>query len=756
MNVDVKILDQTSGALTAYFSNRLSSDAAILDLQYECARIGGCSSLTMLAKRVGNASSIACGNKVEVWVADSSGVFARKYLGVILSIDENYKKETCKIKAWGLWHQFEYQIVVKYIEGATVDTIIDTIFDSFQTNTYCDATPSISIASPATLGDVEVDFQPASEIIRKLAEVQGDIDYGVDEDGIFYFRDTTATKRGHFQIGVNVSDFRSSERADEMYNDVYLKTKGLVSVGNLILHEDNDTSIAAYKKRSQILEAPELSEISDALAWAQNKLESNSSPVKEYSFIPIVSAGTYFPYTGNVALVDSDGSAIGTFNLESATYNFDSSGLSHELSVGDSNAEFDAAKLLSNLDRKLRIAEVSNISNSRIQHSGYDEFKQYVQQNSLESNLYNIFTQDFSDSDRGITKTIDRYTNAYIISKRRTKVDVPLNWDFHYSETVKTRVIKSTSMSYPAIIETGEIPTGRILDTVRIYYDIDQFGRYEFQDVDSVQDWRNESCSDTTKGGYLIDNTADCLKGNKDLSEPNRGTLWLQPKNWVRELVSGDLIPEYYNQSIGEELRFRVNDISGAENDIVFQCYFNYKPGAPINFADFSIVILAGGGIRFYLKKYLNSALITTDYFDLPGSTDYIVELLIASTFVLARAYNTDYELQDFMSIAMDAQSLKRFTILTMQNSDRAGETGNIGIQWLEIGSVDKSNRIVLECSRDGGTTWESFTPDDINGFTYHDFDLSGQPDGTGTIKVKATLTWPGSLYGFAASWGGD
>jgi hypothetical protein len=766
MNVEVKVFDQSNGTtLKAYFSNRLSGGGAIHSLKYENMRIGGCGELTMQANRTRQAgNAIAYGNIIEVWTSSDDEALGRRYKGVVLSIETDYKADTVKVNAWGLWHQFEWQIVVDYIEGASVATIVDDVFDGVVANTYCSATPTISIASPLTLGDAEFSFQPASDIFKKLAEVQGGIDYGVDADGVFYFRDSTTTKRGSFQVGVNMADFNVSERGDEMYNDVYIKTKGLVSAGHLTIHEADAASISSYKKRSKVIETPEFTAIADAIAWGEGQVSENHDPIKEYSFTPMLTTESHFPYTGTITLVDKDGTQIASLTIEGVDYSYNHAGLKQKISAGNRDASFDAAKMFSDLGRKVRLLETSGISGAKIKHKQFDEFRQYVEENAMSTGRYNVFNQDMSDGESGITRTVEKYSGFR-----------HFHWEGIGRAFFHTHV-RCDSMASPGIIQTIEIPTGRKLDSLRVYYHVDHYGRYVFDTPNSLQDWYNSNCYDATTGGFKIDEVNGYLIGHPLMVDTNwggapdggRGRLDLQPKNWTRELLSHDLVPEFYSESGNEIIQFRLNDIAGSTGDIPFRCWFNYKPGAPINYAEMYIKIGATDW-EVHCDPYLNSIKDTPncDHFHIASGADYIVALTTTEAEVIVWVYDTSMSLQGFITPTMARQTSRRFVIRNMKNSDYPAETGDVGMAWFEIanktvkvGDPDSghlySQRIVLEVSRDAGTTWTSFTPLDINGYSYHDFDISGQPNGTNTIMIKATLTWPAILFGFGAAWGGD
>ena len=755
MNAEVKIFDQTTGALAAYFSNRIVGGGAILALDYELLRQGGCGELNLKANRVRQGGSVSCGNLVEVWTQSDDEARGRRYRGIVNSIEEDFAAQTTEIKAWGFWAQFDWQIVVDYIEGAAITSIVNSIFSIVQPNTYCSATPRISLASPATIADIEIDFQNATEIIKKLAEIQGNVDYGVDADGVFYFTDSSATKVGHFQLGVNLSELKSSERSDEICNDIFIKTRGLVSAGNLILHEADPTSVGKYKKRSTVVDSPELTSIDDAIAWAQSKIDATKTPAKQYSFKPIIRAKKHIPFLGTVELANASGASAGTFSVESVKYAHGHSGLVQELTVGDWNGAFDASKMFSDLERKIRIMDASNISNSKIQHSGFDEFNQYVQQNALSSGLYNIFSDDLAQGSTGIIEAVIGASprdvngrNTYDVTGARIKGP-------------KT-AIRVDSRLLPAIIQTVAIPSGRLLDTVRLYYSIDSFGRYTFTDSAALQDWNNTGCSDNTLGGFSIDTANGYLVGNPALASANRGKLYLKPKSFTRSNQAGDQVEAFYEQDTADSIRLKLDDlpIYGTIGDIVFKCRFNYKPLSSLSsWAEFYVEVIGDNSYRFHLDSYIVDVLTHSDTSDQDYSNNYIVRLGFTSDpaeCVIVSIYDNEMNILDYIKCAMTWQTSRKFRIETMKNSEFAGETGRVGLEWMDIYRAVQSDRVRFDLSRDGGTTWTQYIPPDSQGSGYHDVSLASQPTGDRTLILKATLYWPAMLYGVGLAWGGD
>ena len=753
--VEVYILNPSTSALKAYFSNYGDGGAAIHELEYERGRIGGCKELTLKANRVrAQGHTVAVGDLVEVYTESDDETRARRYRGTIISQDEDYAKGRITIRAWGYWLQFKYAVLTKYLETTDVESVIDDIFDGMKAQTYCETAGNVSLSSSATIGDIEIDMQTAEAVIKKLAELQSSVNYGVDEDGTFYFVDKVTTKRGHFQVGKNISGLKMTERMDKLYNDVLVKTRGVVSSGSLTLNEDDSTSIASYKKRSKVLEAPEFSDTDNAILWAQKMIAENKNPAQVFNGDPMLADKKHFPYTGTVALVDEDGTAIGTVDIEGVKVTYDNKGFHQSLVLGDARAEWDSGDMFAELDREIALLKASNISAAKIEHSGHDEFAQTVMTDAHKTDKYNVLLIDGAGYGGGKVKIVDTYGDSDIM-----RTIGPLAGSL-YGMRGRFRAVPED-----AIIQTQEIAVGRALDSVRVYYHIDPWGRYNFADEDALQDWQSVGCGDSGLGGYIIHHESVddvyTLVGNPALSTGtgtgNRGRLHLQPMNWSNEYIKGSADRAYYQQPDNGYVRFLI-EVDGNNGDNVFYCRFNNDITLD-NFAQLKISI-ASGSIDFYLDRYTSGGWVGGDSgSDGDSVGGYIIKLMIDATNNLVKAfiYNAGTSaLIDTLLLTMPEQADKVFKIMEMENSDHVSETGDAKLRWFDFPlPVGGTERIELKASRDGGTNWASNTPSHVRGYGYVDLDLSAQGSANKSLILRIESTWPAIIYGLGMAWGG-
>lgn len=118
----------------------------------------------------------------------------------------------------------------------TVAYIADDIADTFIV-----AKTPITIAGALTAGDFTADtlefLGTVEDALRTLSELQGDIEYGVNENLVFYWKTESTTINRKFFVGNNISVLERRVKWDELVNKIYL-------VGG-------DVTAVKYKKTGQ-------------------------------------------------------------------------------------------------------------------------------------------------------------------------------------------------------------------------------------------------------------------------------------------------------------------------------------------------------------------------------------------------------------------------------------------------------------------------------------------------------------------------
>src|SRR3990167_1935949 len=122
----------------------------------------------------------------------------------------------------------------------------------------------ITIAGALTAGDFTADslefFGTVDDALRTLADLQGDVEYGVDEDLVFYWNTESTTISRRFFVGNNVSVLERRVSFDNLVNKLYL-------VGG-------DVAGAKYKTTAESTE-------SQSLYYLAEEIVNNSSIITD-------------------------------------------------------------------------------------------------------------------------------------------------------------------------------------------------------------------------------------------------------------------------------------------------------------------------------------------------------------------------------------------------------------------------------------------------------------------------------------------
>jgi len=406
--VTANILAASTGAKTAVISSLFDRTSKLLSASVELTNAGGCGRAKILATRaLSTGHSVSAGNLIDVYVqfVRENGTIdvsnTRIYRGIILDITEEYgTSSTMTIEAVGLFHQFTTIPVVLFDEANDVDNIVSDLFtNQIYLKTWCLGTTSqISIASPEAIGDVEFTFTPADEAIRKLASVQGDVAFGVDEQARFFFKDQVTTQQAVFQIGLNAFDVKKTIRSRDLVNALFIRMNHVISSGSLIRFVQDATSVAAYKQRAKVVTAPEFKDPDDVETWADNVLAQTKDPIEVWEFEARHGLSTIQKAEGTARLVDADGATtLADTQVLGVTYEFDGSDVYLSYTLADRYSSGGIGSEIADMKRKMIFIENAELSNARIEHTGYEEFKQYVQENAMTAGKYNFMMTEFEE-----------------------------------------------------------------------------------------------------------------------------------------------------------------------------------------------------------------------------------------------------------------------------------------------------------------------------------------------------------------------
>jgi len=214
-------LRDKNGALKAYLTPFASK------VSWEWNRIGGCGACSITLQKGYRDITFDARDDIQIRVEDlvngGSKLVYRGYVAnAVPTLDKN---EQITLQVRGYFDLFKKLIVhdagdKKTYTSSYVHTIVDSIIDSF-----------VTANTPITKGTIEsssfecdsIQFLTTVEnALDTLAQLAGDVEYGVDEDLVFFWKVESSTIRKRFIVGDNVEMLERKVDYDKLVNRAYL------------------------------------------------------------------------------------------------------------------------------------------------------------------------------------------------------------------------------------------------------------------------------------------------------------------------------------------------------------------------------------------------------------------------------------------------------------------------------------------------------------------------------------------------------
>ena len=221
---NVELRDK-AGTLKAYLTPKAPN------VSWKWNRLGGCGRCTVKLHEEYRGISFAGADDIQIRVrggATSKLVYRGWLSGVVPSLSI---PESITLNIRGYFDFLDYLLVhdggdKKVYENYGISTIVDNIIDTFVT-TPTDITKGT--IDTASFSADKLEFRcKVSEALKTLAEIEGGVEYGVDENLVFYWRKESQTLVHKFFIGDNVNVFERRIVWDKLVNKIYFEG-GLVN-----------------------------------------------------------------------------------------------------------------------------------------------------------------------------------------------------------------------------------------------------------------------------------------------------------------------------------------------------------------------------------------------------------------------------------------------------------------------------------------------------------------------------------------------
>ncbi len=237
-------LRDKSGNLKAYLTPFVSK------VSWEWNRLGGCGRCSLTINKAYR--DIIFDARDDIQIRVKSGATSKLvYRGYIANIVPTMKvNQDIVLDVRGYFDLLKKVIVhttgdTRTYTSKTVAFIADDIADTFIV-----AKTPITIAGAITDGAFTADklefLGSVEDALRTLSELQGDIEYGVDEDLVFYWKTESTTINAKFFVGNDVSILERRVKWDDLVNKIYLVGGEIAGVKYKVTAESTDSQSQYY------------------------------------------------------------------------------------------------------------------------------------------------------------------------------------------------------------------------------------------------------------------------------------------------------------------------------------------------------------------------------------------------------------------------------------------------------------------------------------------------------------------------------
>ena len=711
--VEIRIDDRSGGQRTTI--NTSAPGHPLTDLRFSLRRNEGCDQCAFTVVRDGRTSTIQNRDSCEVWVKTKAAAIKRYWKGVIVSTPwEHTSKRVVRFEAEGLWRELTQQRVVKFYEGEDVDDMVKSLLAVADNDSLISsATTGVSIGSPETIADFEAEYITYADAFETLAKVQGDVQYGVDQDGVLYFEDVTTAKGIVFFEGKNVHDLDGRVTSDKLVNRVYMQSKQMVAGANLTLTRSDATRITNEGLAEAVVQVPHLEDADNVWLVGADELVRGEEQV-------VVSAKptgvTQFLFPRGEARVWLAGGTAVDLPIQFVTYKL-SGDLDFIGEVGLGNAPaLDMREELRRMRRDIETARSSRISLTRIEHTRGVEWMQDAIVDAMKQGNLNHYLNPLEQT-RGLDQDLS-------VHMKHDQLRSLLTNDPNMSGGVE------------ALIFSPIVPCGQVVDTIRCHLDFDLEGRINFNYEEDLTEFFTEN-GGSTFSQWTITPTRPTL------TQIGTGANTLEFK-----------YPTGYTHPVGYDARVAFKNVVDNSGFTLtsWYMYFNYVDTNNWQRLTFTGGDPTGSQISIFWQKRVAGTISTV-----VAKTAFILEDLIIRLQVRNTPSATNIRVYDYDMVESVASPLTG-TIASVTNG---------GFEWHNMGITSGATEVSAEIdffapgmpnpgasdrvdvSRDGGTTFNGTAL--VQGIKDFNISVAGQPSDT-DLLCKLKVKYPTLIYGLGFS----
>jgi len=250
-------ISDTSGNHVATITDQIEN-VTLTELRFKYLRNGGCSFFSFTLAEPYTTRTIEIGYKVDIYILSHLWPW---FKGYIETVPETGTEKIQKYTGWGYSQRLEQKIINTTKTGMEISEIATSILDSDIIPNYPDITKNtnkIENTGYTIAGTLQFERQKAIDVFKKLAELANDYEFGIDEEGDFYFRANDTVIREYFWVGKHIGEFKPEKDPKNIVNKWYIYSPPFSDGSSFQITKEDATSQSSYGLREDVVDAPEL------------------------------------------------------------------------------------------------------------------------------------------------------------------------------------------------------------------------------------------------------------------------------------------------------------------------------------------------------------------------------------------------------------------------------------------------------------------------------------------------------------------
>ena len=196
------------------------------DISWEWNRIGGCGRCSMKINLPYRHIDFSAGDDIQIRIKSGSTT-KLMYRGWISGINPSLSdSQVISLDIRGYFDRLQNIVVQDVGDKSTyVSMLVSDIVDEIVDNFIIGNTPITKGTIDSAIFTVDtISFKTKlSEVLATLADLEGNVEYGVDEDLVFFWRTADETLKNKFFVGNNIAIFERKIDWSKLVNKIYFE-----------------------------------------------------------------------------------------------------------------------------------------------------------------------------------------------------------------------------------------------------------------------------------------------------------------------------------------------------------------------------------------------------------------------------------------------------------------------------------------------------------------------------------------------------